>query len=546
MYCRMGWLFTLTIVTLGLALTDEARADDRTIDGTNNNLTHPTWGSANIDLIRAASHAYPDDGATLAGQDRPNPRALSNAIFSQADLIDNTHALSAFTWMWGQFLDHDISLTPDDSGESANITPPADDPWFGADITFHRSRHDGGNPRQHPNVITAFIDASNVYGSDPTRADFLRTGAGGRMKTTTTAEGDLLPFNTAGLPNAGGDDNTALFIAGDIRANENVALTSLHTLFVREHNRLADQLAASNPTWTDEQIYQRARKLVGAEMQAITYNEFLPALLGDDALGSYSGYDDTVNPSILSEFSTAAFRVGHTMLTPRILRYDEHHNEIDAGHLALMDAFFRPDRLMTEGGIDPILRGAAYTPQQEVDAQVIDDVRNFLFGPPGSGGLDLVTLNIQRGRDHGLTDYNTVRQAFGLSPVLDFDQITDNTALADTLAAMYGDVSDIDPWVGMLAEDHYRDAAVGETIFTILVQQFEALRDGDRFFYLNDSDLTADDLAMLESTTLADIISHNTGVAFDTSNVFAVSSIPQPATLATLAIVGLLAVARRR
>src|SRR5205823_1787394 len=109
--------------------------------------------------------------------------------------------------------------------------------------------------------------------------------------------------------------NDKLFLAGDVRANENSELTSLQTLFVREHNRLATQIAKQHPAWSDEQIYQQARRLVIGEIQNITYNEWLPALLGQNALPRYTGYNPGVNPGISNEFSTAAFRFGHSMLT---------------------------------------------------------------------------------------------------------------------------------------------------------------------------------------------------------------------------------------
>src|SRR5262249_12142142 len=151
------------------------------------------------------------------------------------------------------------------------------------------------NPRQQTNDITAFIDGSMIYGSDPVRAAALRSPLGHGMLNTSA--GNLLPFNTGLLPNANDahivpDDQ--LFLAGDVRANENVELTALQTLFVREHNRLAAQIGAANPTWSDEQIYQAARRIVIAELQAITYNEYLPALLGSNALTSYRGYNSSV------------------------------------------------------------------------------------------------------------------------------------------------------------------------------------------------------------------------------------------------------------
>ena len=158
-----------------------------------------------------------------------------------------------------------------------------------------------------------------------------------------------------------------LFVAGDVRANEQVGLTALHTLFVREHNRLAADIAAGEPSLTGEQVYQQARRMVIAEVQAITFNEFVPALLGPDALARYRGYNPAVNASIMNEFSTAAFRLGHTLVSQTILRLDANGNEIASGHLPVRDAFFAPQRLIAECGIDPVLRGLASPRRQELD-----------------------------------------------------------------------------------------------------------------------------------------------------------------------------------
>ena len=163
---------------------------------------------------------------------------------------------------------------------------PLDDPVFHTPtMDFQRSKYDLatgtglGNPRQQINEITSYLDASMVYGSDAGRATTLRTPSGGQLKTSA---GNLMPLNTFGLPNGTGGpfDPAQFYVAGDVRVNEQVGLTAVHTLFLREHNRLADQIAAANPGWGDEQIYQRARKLVGAEVQVITYKEFLPASVG--------------------------------------------------------------------------------------------------------------------------------------------------------------------------------------------------------------------------------------------------------------------------
>lgn len=510
-------------------------SDDRfrSIDGSGNHATDSIRGATHILLSRWIPAAYTDGVQALAGQNRLSPRAISNRVSAQPAAFPNARGASDFLWQWGQFLDHDIDLTDGaNPPELANIGVPAGDPYFDPDgtgtmsITFNRSLYDpasGGisadNPRQQINEITAWIDASNVYGSDQERALALRTNDGaGRLRVS---EGNLLPFNTEGLANAGGS-SAMLFLAGDVRANEQVGLTTMHTLFMREHNRLADEIRAANPDLDGEEIYQRARRLVGAQMQVITYREYLPALLGPDALAPYTGYRPEVNANIANIFATGAYRYGHSALSPTLLRLDAQGNEIAAGHLALRDAFFAPQRLTDEGGIEPILRGLAHQVCESIDPYVIDDVRNFLFGPPGAGGFDLAALNIQRGRDHGLPDYNAVRIALNLAPRRRFAEINADPEIQTRLAAAYASVDDIDVWVGGLAEPPQPGAMVGELIFTVLKAQFEALRDGDRYWY--QQTLTPEEIQQVENTRLADIIRRNTTINQEISdNVFRVS-----------------------
>ncbi|MDP6360388.1 MAG: peroxidase family protein, partial [Planctomycetota bacterium] len=260
--------------------------------------------------------------------------------------------------------------------------------------------------------------------------------------------------------------------------------------------------------------------IVGAQIQAITFNEFLPALLGEGAIDKYRGYDPTVDGSVMNEFSTSLYRMGHSMIPSFLPRVNEQGEPIPQGHLELRDAFFNPARITREGGIDPVLRGLAGQQMEEVDTKVVDDLRSFLFGPPGAGGLDLAALNIQRGRDHGLPDYNTMRIAFGLEPARTFMDITSDPVIAGRLRSLYGSVHNVDSWVGALAEDHVEGASTGELLFAAIKQQFENLRDGDRFYYENDPAFTEQDLDVINSTSLADIIRRNTGVQSISDDVF--------------------------
>ncbi|MDJ0850113.1 MAG: peroxidase family protein [Myxococcota bacterium] len=504
----------------------------RSIDGTGNNPRHPERGAAGQPLHRALASHYGDGVESMAGQHKPSPRVISNEVCDQQGSRPNAHRASDFVWQWGQFLDHDIDLTPEaEPLEPAPIPVPAGDPFFdpggtgGVGIGFHRSiwhpdtASGPANPRQQKNEITSFIDASNVYGSDAARAAALRKNDG--SGELATSPGDLLPWNTGGFPNAGGDDDS-LFLAGDVRANEQVGLTALHTLFVREHNRIARIVRSQLPTWSGDRVYQAARQLVGAEMQAITFREYLPALLGRFAPSVKSVYRPRVQPQIVNHFSTALFRYGHSQLNPLLLRLDEAGNEIAAGNLRLRDAFFAPDEVV-DHGIEPLLRGLASQQAQAVDPFVIDDVRNFLFGPPGSGGFDLASLNIQRGRDHGLPAYNATRLGYGLPPAANYDDISSDPEIQARLEAAYGagNVDDVDLWVGALAEDPLPGALVGPLIGKAIRKQFVRLRDGDRFWYRRTLPRVL--VLMVESTTLADVIRANTSITSIQDDVFHVT-----------------------
>lgn len=498
----------------------------RSIDGTGNHDTHFRLGAADTPLRRWMVADYGDGVGSMAGAGRPSPREISNAVCADSQPGPNSAGASDFLWQWGQFVDHDIDLSGEaDPPEPMPIAVPLGDPFFDPlstgleTIDLHRSAyhpgtgHDPAYPRQQMNAVTAFVDASNVYGSDDVRAAALRTNDGtGRLLESA---GGLLPFNTAGLPNAGGTGPT-LFLAGDVRANEQVGLTAMHTLFVREHNRLAGEIAANDPALAGEEIYQEARRIVGALMQVITYNEFLPALLGPDALTPYFQYQWTASPAIMNVFSTGIYRFGHSALSPTLLRLDATGNPIPEGNLPLRDAFFRPDRLTNEGGIEPILRGLAAQACSRIDTELVDDVRNFLFGPPGSGGFDLASLNIQRGRDHGLPSYNEARFAVGLDPRQSFAEVSSDPTTQARLASVYANVDEIDVWVGALAEDPVNGGHVGELASYVIARQFESLRNGDRYWYTEV--LHQDEIAQVEATTLADIIRRNTSIDSEISD----------------------------
>ena len=509
----------------------------RRIDGTCNNRSasnRSEWGASDVQLFRSMTpqYAISDPFNNMAGQNRLSPRAISNYVCAQNGDIPSKFGLSSFVFTWGQFVDHDIDLTPEGHTEYYPIALPNDEQLFTDAIPFFRSavHTDTGDDeaREQTNLITSWLDASNVYGSESGRADWLRTFGNGKLKMSA---GQLLPYNTIDgeyasaldpdAPSMAGDNGgqTKIFVAGDIRAAEQPGLTSLHTLFVREHNRICDRLRREGMRG-DEEIYQTARKKVGALIQAITFKEFLPAL--GITLDPYNGYRAQVKPDISNLFATAAYRLGHTMVTEELLLKDNRCRDIDGGSISLADAFFNPTVLPTYG-IEAIFRGLAVQTQQEIDVFIIDNLRNFLFVVPGAGafGLDLASLNIQRGRDHGLPDYNTVRAEYTGNGVSNFAQINSDPAIQTALIQAYqGDIDDIDAWVGLLAERTLPGKSMGPTLHAILKKQFQALRDGDYFYYEYDPYLDREDRRDVNETRLAEVIERNTDINDLQRNVF--------------------------
>jgi hypothetical protein len=486
----------------------------RSVTGRHNNAAHPHWGEVGTAFLRQTPVDYADGRGAPAGASRPGARLVSNLCFLQRQPRPAAARATSFLWQWGLLLDHDLDLAP----VAAPLAPfpipvPEGDPYFDPEglgdrvIPFSRSAFQMvEGVRQQANIVSAYIDASAVYGSDPRRARRLKTHDGsGRL---VTGEGDLLPFNRWGLPNSP-TSSPAFFVAGDVRANENVGLTTLHVVFLREHNHWADLFREADPTLSGDETYEWARSVVAAEFQAITYREFLPVLLGPQALPPYAGYDPLVDAGISNEFATAAFRVGHTMVPSWLLELDRHLQPIHAEPLAIRDAFFAPQPILDDG-IEPLLRGLFVQPAEEVDLEMVDEIRNFLFGPPGAGGLDLAALDIQRGRDHGLPSLNQTRMAYGLEPHRSFERLTPDRRARSALRKAYGSIDEVDLVVGGLAEPHLRGAMVGETFFTILVDQFRRLRDGDRFWY--ESYLPPDLVRLVNRRTLGRLVRSHTAI----------------------------------
>ncbi len=311
-------------------------------------------------------------------------------------------------------------------------------------FSFTRSHHesDSNGVRQQVNAITTWLDASFVYGSSDETAQALSDECGFMKHLTDSVTGrDLLPPNKDLTQCAGMDAEQNIFcgLAGDGRVAEQPGLTSLHTLFLREHNRIVEELRALCPSSSAVEIFQKARKIVGAEWQHISYNEYLPQITGEALYNANNlspnapyAYDATVDASIANIFAAAAFRFGHTEVPDTIIRARKNYGVQNMQPIQLSEAFFNAtyifDDSIPDGALDSILRGMTVQQLDLVDQHLTAAITDNLFGDPDvtGDGFDLASLNIQRGRDHGLPSYVVIREQFcGASAINDYTDLHD-------------------------------------------------------------------------------------------------------------------------
>ena len=491
----------------------------RSIDGSNNNRADPTLNQADTDFARLGPANFVDGVYEMTPG--PNPREISNIVVAQTDIGDDEEgphlvddlgvALSGMMYAWGQFIDHDLDLQKEGTGTNdISIKVPADDEFLppGSMIPLTRVAIDPatgvtGSPAAAINTVTGWLDGSQIYGSDAATAASLRT-ADGHMKVSA---GDNLPIVKT--------EHGNVFAAGDVRAQENPDLTALQVLFVREHNYQVDRLHEDHPNWSGDKLYETAKAITTAEMVNITYNEFLPHLLGEDTVKPYHGYDRTADARITEEFAGAAFRFGHSIVSDEISAIS--NLGAFTSEQTLAQSFFEDTATFKATGADGLLRHLAGDLANPLDAHIVDGLRNLLFDPPD--GMDLAAINIQRGHDLGLGTLNQTREALGLAPYTSFDQLSSDPATATAFEKAYGSIDAVDLWAGGLAEDHAPGAVIGPTFGKIIADQFTALRDGDRYYFENQG-FDKQTLNEIKNTTLSDLILRDTDTTAMQSDAF--------------------------
>ncbi|XP_053407483.1 peroxidasin homolog pxn-2-like [Mercenaria mercenaria] len=534
----------------------------RTYTGMCNNLENFSWGMAGIQHLRLLDNAY-DNGRwnaradSVTGTNRnpvalPTSRSVSNAVHTTSETkADNDVGVSLALFYFMQFIDHDIVKTPEGTVRDTIDCCGSDTRAFCMPIVIEESDNDDhfetgycmdarrsftvldcdddSGFQNQINDITAYIDASMIYGSSEDEADTLRSNVGGYLKTSTAdfmpeaADPDDLPCDV--------DDPSFCFEAGDTRANVHPGLTTYHTIFVREHNRIAKYLGAINDDWSDERIFQETRKIVAAEIQHVTFSEMLPAVLDTDTVSAYGLYDtysynSTQDASIIQAFSLA-YRYHNMMPATLHMTEADGSSYINTGSHNQEDAFESPSFLFEHNykGVDQISLGFAFNSCPYANRLMNDAARNLLFLDDNGDSFDLATLNIERGREWGTPAYTEYRSLCGVGDVTDWDDLQ-STHTDDVIAALqsvYDDPRDIDLWTGVVTETTVGTSISGPTQSCLVAKQFANLKYGDRFWY-ESTVFSADQLTEIKKVTLSRILCDNLDISKMPEEIFKTSS----------------------
>ncbi|KAK7496685.1 hypothetical protein BaRGS_00012092 [Batillaria attramentaria] len=494
------------------------------------------------------------------GRDLPNPRLVSREVHKTTSKPSkNTLLLMQI----GQLSDHDFSVVPlptetDDTIRCCGVPKeewheacfpipiPPGDHHFKDCMEFTRSESvhltDGTLvlPRLRDNAITSFLDASFLYGSDRMKALELRTeeGAGAFLKTSIFKGKVRLP---EGDPMDCINDRPGDYcpLCGDARCGEQPGLTAIHTVYVKEHNRqvkrlvralLADAEGHNRPedikdvevdsfiekadNHTKELLYQVTRKIVGAVWQNMMFSEYIPLIIGPRFMDKYYlwpgrrvKYNPRVNPSMTEEFSGAAYRYGHTLINDMMFTGEMHRlKDLFGVSYHTLDNYEKI--VLGLVGLDTMVKSESF------DSNIATSIVDHLFeNDPGHAvGFDLMALNIQRGRDHGLPPFNKLRKFFRWRPFRYFAQFGD---CGRSLRKVYRHPDDVDLFTGGVCEKSVPDGVVGTVFAEIIGRQMYELKYGDLYYFETESKFfgfTNAQLGSLRQERLSKVLCENADI----------------------------------
>ncbi|XP_060073445.1 thyroid peroxidase-like [Ylistrum balloti] len=541
----------------------------RTPDGSCNNLQYPCWGMSETPQARLVPAEYGDvmglgsaPRNATSGPDPvelPSARLVSLTLFRDFSKEDKDDKLSFEVMSWGQFIDHDIVFTPVSKGADGNsisccvapdnsttrqpitdrvecapiVVDMATDPHF-TDTTcldFVRSAPAVSTDssciplkREQMNLATSFIDGSMVYGTTLERQNSLRDMTQNKGLMLVSPGNLPPPLGTNTTCRLTQETNEFCMKTGDGRTQVVPNLANDHVLLLGNHNTIVLQLAEIT-RWSEEKLFQEARKINIAIMQQITYGEYLPLILGPDLMNEYklmvrepshNIYNAAMNPTVFNNFAVAAFRFGHSQITDFQNFLSNYYNDTTVNRIE--DTYLRPIFTVREQGkdLDKHTRWKVTTHSAEAGRLFPKGVLDLLFLDSLGHSLDLPAVNIQRGRDHGIPPYVNFLNVCGLAIPTTFDELMNHTvANRALLASVYNAVSDIDLFAGGMTEEFVTGGKVGPTFGCLLGKQFQALKHGDRFWFERSTVFNTAQLIELRKMTLAKVMCLN----FDMCNI---------------------------
>uniref|UniRef100_A0A8D0BPC5 NAD(P)H oxidase (H2O2-forming) n=1 Tax=Salvator merianae TaxID=96440 RepID=A0A8D0BPC5_SALMN len=522
--------FVLVVFWHGIGAQKNIDWEAQRYDGWYNNLVYHRHNSAGSRLSRLVPANYAD-GVYRALQPPhvPNARSLSNAVArGKSGLPDlrNRTVLGVFFGfhVLSEILEADTCGCP---SEFLNIYINERDDIFNPDglsnvaLPFQRMQwapetgQSPNNPRDQINGVTGWLDGSAIYGSSHSWCDSLRSFlkgtllSGARQGFPKETKPNSLMWKALD-PSTGQDGPEGILDFGNARANENLFLQATSISWFRYHNHWAEKLAKEHPDWTDEDVFQHARKWVVAIYQKIVMYDWLPAFLDDAMIPTYEGYNQHVDARISPEFVVASALFLGTMVPPRVYMRNSDckfqiNSDTSLSTLRVCNSYWnrKNPSVQTAEDVDNLLLGMSSQVAEKEDNIVVEDLRDFWYGTVKYSRMDFVASWIQRGRDLGLPTYNDIREHFKLKPATEWKEIHQNQTLIEKLTELYTENLDsLELPIGGLLE------ANGTLFRAIIKDQFLRLRDGDRFWFENTKNrlFTPEEIKTIQNTTYHDVL----------------------------------------
>ncbi|XP_055315121.1 peroxidase isoform X2 [Sitodiplosis mosellana] len=366
-------------------------------------------------------------------------------------------------------------------------------------------------PAQQINQASNYLDLSQLYGNTDEITDTLRSFNNGELKISNDPLSPTLPeiedieSNHLCMHNTTID--TVCYRAGDSRVNVNPYVTTLYTLFLRSHNRIAKQLKKEHPTWNDAELFAYAKRINVGIYQQIVYGEWLNIVLGLNEAAAINRNTTACNldGKVSNEFATAGIRFYYSMMpgdlkTTKDVSYFIRQNNIiirpmtEENILKLKDEYYKPRDLAEDEELENIIDAIVKQKAMAMDTGYVADVAKHYYRFQNSEqkdvGTDVLALDILRGRDHGLHTYKNYLELCTKTPIQGWSDFRSNINHEDLerLKQIYASYDQVDLIIGAIAERPKPGATVGETFSCIIGEQLSNTRCSDKDFYTVSND----------------------------------------------------------